>query len=93
MASADLFGRVSNITDDAASLTTSLAAEAAPWSDVAASYDATIGQAGPIPHAARLKRSLLDDLKGNFDKSFKSVSFNIGAGQKNQRRNIYTNQG
>ena len=84
MASADLVYSISNITDDAATLTTSLAAEAVPWSEVARSYDLTFGQATPVLQPDRLKRDV-------HEHDFKSVSFNVSAGHQDQRFNIYNN--
>lgn len=82
-ARADLVNSVSNITDDATTFTTSLAAQAVPWSEVAHSYDLTFGQAAPVFQDQLVKR-------GVHTHEFKSVNFNVGAGQQGQRFNIYT---
>lgn len=86
---------VSNITEDATTLTSSLAAQAVPWSEVAGSYDLDFGHAISIPQAHRLKqRGLWGDaghfLTGNLNDTSETISFNISAGQQGQRTNIYT---
>ncbi|KAL9134514.1 MAG: hypothetical protein Q9175_004305 [Cornicularia normoerica] len=78
---------VSNITNNAATLTTYLAAQAVPWSDVAGSYELEFGHAVPVPHAHRLKRSVLE---GNVNDTTTTFSFNISTGQPGQRTNIPT---
>lgn len=83
MARADLVNSVSNVTDDATTLTTSLGAQAVPWSEVAHSYDLTFGQTAPVSQGQLIKR-------GVHTHEFKSVNFNISAGQQDQRFNIYT---
>ncbi len=83
---ADLGDSVSKITDDPATRTTSLAAKAIPWSEVAGSYDLDFGKAIAIPQANRVKRNIFN---GNFDES-KSKTFSINAGTPNKRTNVYT---
>ncbi len=92
---------VSNITEDAASLTTFLATKATPWSKYAGSYDLTFGHAVPTSKAHRLKRGAWKDVEsdaegvlnvagGNYDQNFTSVSFPIDAGVQDQRSTIYS---
>ena len=85
-----LEGSVSNITDDSSTRTTTLAAEAMPLSEVAGSYELAFGQISSPQPATSRKRSLWDDVKGDFDPTSQTVSFNINAGQRNQRTIIYT---
>lgn len=85
---------VSNITEDATTLTSSLAAQAVPWSEVAGSYDLNFGHAIPAPHLRQLHdRGLLGDVinttKGDYNNS-KSANFPIKAGQQKQPMNILT---
>lgn len=92
---------VSNITDDTATLTTSLAAKAVALSDVAGSYDLDLGHAVPTSQAHRLKRGLLSDIdqdgeeisnstSGSLDQDINNFSVNISAGQQGQRLSVYT---
>lgn len=85
---------VDNITDDAGTWTTSLAAKAVAWSEIAGSYDLTFAHTSPVPQADRLRRGLEDDatlladaLKGEVNVS-RTKNFLINAGQPNERRNI-----
>lgn len=87
LSSTDLGDSVSNITNDAATLTTYLAAQAVPWSDVAGSYELEFGHPVPVPQAHRLKRSVLE---GNVNDTTTTFSFNISTGQPGQRTNIPT---
>ena len=92
---------ISKITEDAATLTTYLAAQPAPWSDVAGTYDLDFGQAIPYQQPQRLKersiwgdivnvgKDVLDAATGSTDLS-KTVSFPVNVGQQGQRTNIYT---
>ena len=79
---ADLLDRISNLTNDGATLTTSLAARAVNWTDVAGSYEMDFGHKVPMPQAGGLKRSFWE---GNH-----TSSFNISAGTQGLRSNIYT---
>ena len=95
---ADSYDSVSNITDDASSRSISLAANAVPWSEVASSYNIDFGKAVPIPQVNRLRRGLRESTQiaghglrnKRHDHTLKDISFNISAGQQDQRRNIYT---
>lgn len=86
--SIDLFDSVTNITEEATTLTSSLAAKAVPLSDVASSYNLEFGHAMPIQQAHRLTRSL-KTIEGDFDKT-ESAKHIINAGQPNERINIFT---
>lgn len=81
---ADLLYRISDVTNDAVTFTTSLAARAVNWTDVAGSYDMDFGHKLPVPQPHRLKRGLLEGSD--------TSSFNIKAGTPGLRRNIYTDQ-
>ena len=92
---------MSNITEDVASLTTFLAAKAAPWSEYAGTYDLSFGHAVPTSNAHRLKRSIWKDTESavegisnvaerEYDHKFNPVRFDIGAGTQDQRSTIYS---
>ena len=81
---ADLLCRISNVTNDADTFTTSLAARAVNWTDVAGSYEMDFGHTIPVPQAHRLERSLSEGSN--------TSSLNIKAGTPGLRRNIYTDQ-
>ena len=96
----DLEDSVSNISDDTATLTTSLAAKAIALSDVAGSYDLDVGHAIPVSQAHRLKRGLFNDIdhdgeeifnstSGNLDKDINSFSVNVSAGHQGQRFSVF----
>lgn len=100
LAKTDLDDSVSNVTDDTATLTTSLAAQVVALSDIAGSYDLDLGHAVPLSQARRIKRGLLGDIdqdgeeisnstSGNLDNDIGSFSVDISAGQQGQRRSIY----
>ena len=66
------------------------------WSEVAGSYDLTLGDAAPVPQIDRLKRGFVDDIKdtvdwakGDFNVS-RARSFLMEAGQPNERTNIFS---
>lgn len=92
---------ISRITEDTAAFTTHLAAQVAPWSDVAGTYDLDFGQAIPYqkPQSLRersswgdivnLGKDVLDAATGSADLS-KTVKFPMNIGQQGQRTNIYT---
>lgn len=64
---ADLVDSVSNITEDTATLTTALAAQLVPWSQVAGSYEIEFGHATTTPQAHHLKRGLWTDAENTGD--------------------------
>ena len=83
------FDSVTNMTQDAATLTTTLTAQAVPLSDVAGSYNLDFGHPVAVPQAHRLKRSFGKAILGDFEKS-ESADFPIDAGRQNQRVNVFT---
>ena len=83
---ADLLYRISNVTNDRVTLTTSLAARAVDWTDVAGSYEMDFGHKVATPQANPLKRGLLD---GSYNKNSNS-NVNISAGTPGLRKSIYT---
>ena len=83
---ADLFYRISNVTNDRVTLTTSLSARAVNWPEIAGSYEMDFGHEIPVPQAHRLKRGRLD---GIYNRNHSS-NFNISAGTQGLRKNIYT---
>ena len=82
---ADLLCRISNVTNDRLTLTTSLAARAVNWTDVAGSYEMDFGHKVAASQAHPLKRGLFD---GSYDRNYSNV--NISAGTPGLRTNIYT---
>lgn len=67
------------------------------WSEVAGSYDLTLGQTAPVPQADRLKRGFVDDIKDTVDVAKGDVNvsrvrtFSLDHGQPNERINILNN--
>lgn len=81
---------ISKITEDGSTSTTYLTSQAAPWSDIAATYDLDFGQTSLYTQTSQLKkRGLISDLEGNFNES-KSVTFDISTGTKGQVSSIYS---
>lgn len=81
-------------------MTTHLAAQTAPWSDIAGSYDMDFGHAIALQGSQPSKRGLWGDIvdvgkdilntaEGNADLT-KSVTFDMSVGQQGQKTNIYT---
>ena len=79
---ANLLYRISNFTNDRTTLTTSLAARAVSWADVAGSYEMDFGHEVPVTQAHRLKRSWLE---GNYNRNHSS-NFNLSAGTPGLRK-------
>ena len=85
LANADLVGSISNIIEDDATLTTSLTAQAVPWSDVAGSYELNFGHAMPALRSHRLKRGIekyFDNVLNSTEKDANGVE-QIGSGLLN----------
>lgn len=78
--------------EDNKTLTTYLAAEPAPWSDVGGTYDLEFRHL--VAHPDNLQRRVdsaatgLDWMKGNFDET-KEVDFNANFGKPDKVQTIY----
>lgn len=78
-------------------MTTFLTAQPAPWEDVSGTFDIDFGHITPYQKTPQLKERGLGDvfggigdtLQGNFDET-KSANFDVSAGTKGQRSNIYS---
>ncbi|KAF6217447.1 hypothetical protein HO133_006917 [Letharia lupina] len=78
---------ITSIREDAASLTTYLAANVAPWSDIGGSYDLHFGHIVTSRHTPE-RRGLIEKLKGNFDET-KTADFDPELGHPGEVRNIW----
>lgn len=78
---------ITSIREDGASLTTYLAAQVAPWSDIGGSYDLHFGHIVTSRHTPE-RRGWKDDLKGNFDVT-KTTDFDPELGHPGEVRNIW----
>ena len=87
---ADVWYSISKITEDDSTYTTYLTSQAAPWSDIAATYDLDFGQTSLYQQTSQLKkRGLFGDLSGDFNES-KSVTFDVSIGTKGAVSSIYS---
>ena len=78
---------VSNITEDDATLTTSLAARMVPWSEVAGSYELNFGHAISIHQPKRLQdRGWWDDVEnaGNDTENAAEAALDTAGGSLNK---------
>ena len=69
-------------------LTTYLAAEPAPWSEVAGSYDLDYGHLVAPPNRLQRRGNILDWAKGNIDID-KSVDFDANWGEPNKKQTLW----
>ena len=91
---------ISKVTQDTKHLITLLAAQPAPWSEVAGSYELNFGRLGTQPTSQTSKRGLFDDIKNGIEGVGKaitgsadidpSVSFDTTAGTPGKVTNIFT---
>lgn len=81
---------ITRVTEDQKTFTTYLTAKVAPWSDIASTFYLDFGQITQYPQvSALLERSFLSGLEGDLDRT-KSIAFNMSAGTKGLRTNVYT---
>ena len=94
---------ISKITEDKQLLTTFLAAQPAPWEEVASTYDIAFGKASPNVQS-RLAARGWDSIKDGFEKASNSIrdifngsihnnmshSFPVDIGHPNKKENIYS---
>ena len=79
--------RINSIRDDPSSLTTFLAAEKAPWSDIGGSYEVDFGHT-MTPRGNMERRGLTDELKGNFDER-REKDFDVSLGHRDKVEHLW----
>ena len=79
--------RINSIKEDPSTLTTFLAAEKAPWSDIGGSYEVDFGHT-MAPRGNVERRGWWDELKGNFDVT-KEKDFDVSIGHRDEVQNLW----
>ena len=82
---------ISGIREDAQTMTTYLAAQVAPWSEVAETWDLDIGQAYTKTPGKHLPRGFIGDITGAFKGDFdydKSRTFDVSVGTPGKQTSI-----
>lgn len=79
--------RINSIREDPSSLTTFLAAEKAPWSDIGGSYEVDFAHT-MAPRGNIERRGFIDAMKGNFDET-RDKDFDVSLGHRDKLEHLW----